>query len=342
MVAVGEVCGHTCYEPPRLLHMAIHLYPPHGYTTPTATLYAIRSCRRRSATVVVVVREMRLKVTLLLVAIATGVSARRSMQAAHGLPQWQPCMAHSPSVQKLCLSPSAGQPNVTWDNSSGTLTCQVPPYGSQFRFRPACVGMCLYLYDLNCRVETPLSVSVLHATTLLARGARARSCTPRPSATRNGRTCYTLDAARRTFPASRRQRALHRSCTRCCQGLCHGTAARSSIASWRNCSATVRCGFWRRACRSPRCLPRPCQAETQPCSTALRHGQSAPLGSMVPQLGSCASSGRACRLRAARHSQGGPRSLGSQPRPQLLELATSKAAHFTAFDRLRRPCGAAD
>ena len=94
---------------------------------------------------VVVEREMLFKVTLLLVAIATGVSARRSMQAAHGLPQWQPCMAHSPSVQKLCLSPSAGQPNVTWDNSSGTLTCQVPPYGSQFRFRPACVGMCLYV-----------------------------------------------------------------------------------------------------------------------------------------------------------------------------------------------------
>ena len=34
----------------------------------------------------------------------------------------------------------------------------------------------------------------------------------------------------------------------------------------------------------------------------LQHGQSAP--SAVPQLGSCASSGRAWRLRAARHSEG--------------------------------------
>ena len=52
----------------------------------------------------------------------------------------------------------------------------------------------------------------------------------------------------------------------------------------------------------------------------------------APQLGSCASSGRAWWPRAARHSQGGPRPLGSQPRPQLLERAASKAADFTAFD----------
>ena len=32
------------------------------------------------------------------------------------------------------------------------------------------------------------------------------------------------------------------------------------------------------------------------------------------------------------HSRGGPRPPGSQPRPQLLELAASKDAHFTAFD----------
>ena len=37
---------------------------------------------------------------------------------------------------------------------------------------------------------------------------------------------------------------------------------------------------------------------------------------------------------AARHSQGGPRPLGSQPRPQLLERAASKVADFTAFDHL--------
>ena len=52
----------------------------------------------------------------------------------------------------------------------------------------------------------------------------------------------------------------------------------------------------------------------------------------APRLGSCTPSGRARRPRAARHSQGGPQPLGSQPRPQLLELAASKDAHFTAFD----------
>ena len=49
-----------------------------------------------------------------------------TMQAAHGLPQWQPCMARSPSLRRLCPPPeSAGElPNITWDD--GTLTCQVP------------------------------------------------------------------------------------------------------------------------------------------------------------------------------------------------------------------------
>ena len=32
------------------------------------------------------------------------------------------------------------------------------------------------------------------------------------------------------------------------------------------------------------------------------------------------------------HSRGGPRLMGSQPRPQLLERAASKVANFTAFD----------
>ena len=54
---------------------------------------------------------------------------------------------------------------------------------------------------------------------------------------------------------------------------------------------------------------------------ARQHGQSAPLAVSAPQLGSCTSSGRAWRPRAARHSQGGPRLLGSRPRPQLLERA---------------------
>ena len=41
----------------------------------------------------------------------------------------------------------------------------------------------------------------------------------------------------------------------------------------------------------------------------------------APQLGSCASSGRAWRLWAARHSQQGAGPLGAPPLPRLLELA---------------------
>ena len=66
---------------------------------------------------------------------------------------------------------------------------------------------------------------------------------------------------------------------------------------------------------------------------AAPHGQSPHLA--VPQLGSCASSGRAWRLRAARHSQeeAGPLRTGRpQSLPRVLELAASKAANFTAFD----------
>ena len=51
----------------------------------------------------------------------------------------------------------------------------------------------------------------------------------------------------------------------------------------------------------------------------------------VPQLGSCASSGRAWRLWAARHSQGEAQPLGAQPVPRVLERATCRAAYFTAF-----------
>ena len=50
-----------------------------------------------------------------------------------------------------------------------------------------------------------------------------------------------------------------------------------------------------------------------------------------PQLGSCASSGRAWRLRATRHSQGEAGPLGAQPLPRVLEPAASKAADSTAF-----------
>ena len=52
----------------------------------------------------------------------------------------------------------------------------------------------------------------------------------------------------------------------------------------------------------------------------------------VPQLGSCASSGRAWWLWAARHSQEEAGPPGARPLPRVLELAASKAADFTAFD----------
>ena len=51
----------------------------------------------------------------------------------------------------------------------------------------------------------------------------------------------------------------------------------------------------------------------------------------APRLGFCASSGRAWRLWAARHSQGEANTLSAQPLPRVLELAASKAAHFPAL-----------
>jgi hypothetical protein len=63
----------------------------------------------------------------------------------------------------------------------------------------------------------------------------------------------------------------------------------------------------------------------------------------APQLGSCASSRRTWRLRAAWHSKGGrgratappllPPPLLPPPPSRLLELAASKAADSPAFDR---------
>jgi hypothetical protein len=52
----------------------------------------------------------------------------------------------------------------------------------------------------------------------------------------------------------------------------------------------------------------------------------------VPQLGSRASSGRAWQLWAARPFQEEAGPLGAQPLPRVLELATSRAAHFPASD----------
>eukprot|EP00964_Phaeocystis_antarctica_P119064 scaffold82805_cov49-Phaeocystis_antarctica.AAC.2 len=63
---------------------------------------------------------------------------------------------------------------------------------------------------------------------------------------------------------------------------------------------------------------------------ARQHVQSALLA--APQLGPCTSSGRAWRLRAARHSQEEAGPQGAPPLPRVLEQAASKAAHFPAFD----------
>ena len=57
---------------------------------------------------------------------------------------------------------------------------------------------------------------------------------------------------------------------------------------------------------------------------AEQHGQSVTLA--APRLGSCASSGRAWRLWAARHSDEEAGPLGAQPLPRLLERAASKAS----------------
>ena len=63
-----------------------------------------------------------------------------------------------------------------------------------------------------------------------------------------------------------------------------------------------------------------------------QHGHSAP-PLPAPEHGSCASSARAWRLWAARHSQGGSRPLGPQPPPRglRLERAASKVADSSAF-----------
>ena len=63
---------------------------------------------------------------------------------------------------------------------------------------------------------------------------------------------------------------------------------------------------------------------------AEQHGQGAVWA--VPQLGSCASSGHAWRLRAARYSQEEAGPLGAQPFPRLFELVASNAADFPAFE----------
>ena len=72
----------------------------------------------------------------------------------------------------------------------------------------------------------------------------------------------------------------------------------------------------------------------------LRHGQSAVWA--VPQLGSSASSARAWRLWAARHSQGEAGPLNTQPLPRVLKLTTSKppVSPRLTIQVLRRACAA--
>ena len=62
---------------------------------------------------------------------------------------------------------------------------------------------------------------------------------------------------------------------------------------------------------------------------------------MPPWQCSCASSGRACRLWAAQHSQEEAGPLGALPLPWVLERAASQTADVTAFDHSgARPSGA--
>ena len=72
-------------------------------------------------------------------------------------------------------------------------------------------------------------------------------------------------------------------------------------------------------------------ASQPPAATVLQHGQSAPPWQCS---GSAPAPPQGAPVWAARHSQGAPRPLGPQLRPQLLELATSKVADYTAFDHL--------
>ena len=62
-----------------------------------------------------------------------------------------------------------------------------------------------------------------------------------------------------------------------------------------------------------------------------QHGQSAPLG-RAPARPLHLLRALLWLPRAARHFQGRPRPLGSQPRPLVLKRASSKVAHSAAFD----------
>ena len=125
---------------------------------------------------------------------------------------------------------------------------------------------------------------------------------------------------------------LTRRCARCATTTmcgCWGRAAPHWAAAWpcdaRSMSPTTRCRLGARVAVHSCSTTRRCRARTPRSGgrrMACQHGPAHP--SATPQLGSCASSGRAWRLWAARHSYAEARPLGSQPWPRVLEPAASK------------------
>ena len=126
---------------------------------------------------------------------------------------------------------------------------------------------------------------------------------PRPS---------TLHPCRRTAPTSAARRGT------CCAPCATATTCRACPP---RCSACC--------CRAPRASP-PTSYRASPRSSgpsiAPPHAQSVATPLAAPQRGSCASSRRAWRLQAARHSQGEAGLPGGQPPPRLLEPAAPQTA----------------
>ena len=133
-----------------------------------------------------------------------------------------------------------------------------------------------------------------------APSSRARSPTPAATCSSCGWSSGPAEAR------SRRRRAPRRLSRRVAARTPRGIERPSQRSTARGAAST-------RACTRP--FPRP---------RATQHGQSAPL--VAPALGACASSGRAWRFWAARHSQEEARPLSAQPLPRVLELAASNAA----------------
>ena len=94
---------------------------------------------------------------------------------------------------------------------------------------------------------------------------------------------------------------------------------------WQRVRRRVRAGRWPRLllCHETEDDQRGRRSRRRP---EQQHGQSAPLAG--PQLASYASSGRAWRLWAARHSQEEAAPLGAPPLPRVLELADFQSRRF--------------